>query len=67
MNNEPFCLEESIYKIKQDGKSLSEWEPFHYFKPSDKNIIDVCFVNENLAAIAIIDGTIIIYNVNLKK
>ncbi|CAD8159915.1 unnamed protein product [Paramecium octaurelia] len=67
LNNEPFCLEESIYKIKQDGKSLSEWEPFHFFKPSDKNIIDVCFVNENLAAIAIIDGTIIIYNVNLKK
>ncbi|CAD8153879.1 unnamed protein product [Paramecium octaurelia] len=67
LNSEPFCLEESIYKIKQDGKSLSEWEPFHFFKPSDKNIIDVCFVNENLAAIAIIDGTIIIYNVNLKK
>ncbi|CAD8071539.1 unnamed protein product [Paramecium sonneborni] len=67
LNSEPFCLEESIYKIKQDGKSLSEWEPFHFFKPSDKTIIDVCFVNENLAAIAIIDGTIIIYNVNLKK
>lgn len=48
--------------MKTDGKSLSDWEVSDQIK-IDKNVMDVCFVNEILIAIAVLDGNIIIYNI----
>lgn len=64
MNTEAYSIEENIYKLKTDGKGLSEWEPYLQIKPSLKIITDVCFVNQSLVAIAYVDGNIIIFNLN---
>ncbi|KAM3144561.1 hypothetical protein pb186bvf_003430 [Paramecium bursaria] len=66
INIDQFTLEESIYRVKTDGKSLSDWEVSDQIK-IDKNVMDVCFVNEILVAIAVLDGNIIIYNIPQKK